>query len=128
MILALLACEPEGADTAVAPFYVESVSPAEGEVVDTNIAVVLLQLSEAPDLSRCTTDTIRVDAVRDDGSVAHTVPIALSLSGQALVKAAPQEPFTFGWTYAVTAQGGSDGCQAESGTPLTSILSTFEVP
>lgn len=109
-------------------FWVESVEPADGTVTPNQLVFVYLQLSDPPDPTRCTTDTLRVDAVRDDGTVAFAAPTELSFSGEAFVKLLPVEPYLGGWTYRVTAQGGEDGCASAAGVAIEPFVSTFEVP
>ena len=130
MVLAfgLVACDDESLDSGPARFYVESVDPADGTVESVTVANVYLQLSQIPDITRCTTDTIRVDAARDDGTVAFRVPSELSVEGAAFVKLRPLDPDLRGWTYAVSVQGGAEGCVDEFGTSIEPFLSTFEVP
>lgn len=127
-LFALLACDEGAGDSGPARFYVEYVDPADGTVESVSITNVYLQLSQVPDITRCTTDTIRVDAARDDGTVAFPVPSELSVEGAAFVKLRPLDPDLRGWTYAVSVQGGDQGCVDEFGTPIEPFLSTFEVP
>ena len=123
----LLACE-ESADTGRGRFYVESVEPEDGSLEAVAVSNVYLQLSAAPDITRCTTETLRVDAVRGDGTLAFPVPSELSVEGEAFVKLHPLNPDLRGWTYVVSVQGGEEGCADEGGTPIEPFFSTFEVP
>lgn len=109
-------------------FWVEEVEPADGTISANAMVFVYLSLSDPPDVSRCTTDTLRVDAVREDGTVAFDVPVTLEWSGEKFAKLLPVDPYLGGWAYRVTAQGGEDGCADVDGVPIEPFASTFEVP
>ncbi len=123
----LTACAPS-ADTAEDLFWVEEVEPADGTIVPNALVLVSLYLSDAPDVSRCTLDTLRVDAVRDDGSVAFSPAVELDVSGERFLMLKPVGPYLAGWTYQISAEGGADGCADVDGVPITPFASTFEVP
>lgn len=109
-------------------FQVVEVEPADGTTTANAMVFVYLSLSDPPDAERCTPDTVRVDAVRDDGTVAFAAPVELSFSGEKFVKLLPEAPYLGGWTYRVTVQGGDDGCADVDGVPILPFASTFEVP
>lgn len=123
----LVACAPEG-DSGEPRFYVLDVEPADASVANVELAAVQLRFNEAPDLARCTATTVRVDAQRDDGTLAFPVAAELTLTGAAVLRLRPVEPYLHGWTYAVTVRGGDTGCASASGIPAEPFVSTFEVP
>jgi len=124
----LSACDDESAAESAAPrFYVESVDPVDG-AVEADVAAVQLRLNGIPDLSRCTTTTMRVDAARDDGTLAFSVPVELSVSGEGFVKLRRIDPYLHGWAYQVTVRGGEGGCADADGLPIEPFFSQFQVP
>lgn len=128
-VLALWACGDEGPiDTGPPPFEVVGVDPDDGMPADSVVAPVQLILSAIPELSRCNTDTIRVDAVLDDGTVAFNSPFAFDLQSEGNLKLKPDDPYIRGYTYAVTVRGGETGCADLNGRAILPFYSTFEVP
>ncbi len=125
--LGLVACADDGSD-ADPRFYVERVEPEDGATSVTALVFVYLHLSGGPDPERCTAETLRVDAVRADGTVAFEVPSTVTFSGERFTKVLPDAPYLRGWTYRVTARGGEDGCADLDGVPIEPFVSTFEVP
>lgn len=126
MIAILLACEQE--PEPVADFAVIGVSPDEGGVA-VEVDPVFLRLSAEPDMDRCNSDSIELNAINDDGSVAFFVPSEVSLQEEeGNLRVAAFDAFLNGWTYAVTVMGGENGCADVDGRPITAFLSTFEVP
>lgn len=126
MIALFLACEE--APEPVPDFAVIGVSPDDGGVA-VEVDPVFLRLNAEPDMDRCNTDTIELNAINDDGSVAFPVPAEVSLQEEeGNIRVAGLDAFLNGWTYAVTVMGGENGCADVDGRPITAFLSTFEVP
>ncbi len=127
MIVALLACEEE--PEAPPHFAVIGVQPEDGAADVVEVTPVFLRFNATPDTERCTADFIEINAIRADGTVAFAAPAEVSRDGEYdNLKVASVEPFMAGWAYAVTVQGGEDGCADVDGRPVTPFLSTFEVP
>lgn len=105
-----------------------SADPAEGETIFSVVAPVQLILSESPDLNACNLNTIRVDALRDDGTVAFPAVVVLDLQSEGNLKVQPDEPYFQGYTYAVTVRGGESGCTDINRNPIQPFYSTFEIP
>lgn len=124
--LLLLACAeaPEGAPR----FVVTEIEPADGGELLIAVSPVLVRFNAAPDMELCTADTMRLDAIREDGTVSFGVPLQFEATGDGFVRFTHTEPLPTGWNYAVTIRGGPTGCADESGTPITPFLSEFEVP
>ncbi len=122
-----VACGDDGGD-GDARFYVERVEPEDGSTSVTALVFVYLYLNATPDPERCTTDTLRVDAVRADGTVAFEVPSTVTFAGQGFTKLLPDAPYLRGWTYRVSVRGGEDGCADQDGVAIEPFVSTFEVP
>ena len=125
----LLACaDDDPVDTGPAPFAVTNVDPDDGGTPTSEISPVQLVLSARPDMSRCNSDTVRIDGVLDDGSVGFNLYVAMDLQGDGNLRLQPAEPYFRGYTYAVTIQGGDSGCTDVDGRAILPFFSTFEVP
>lgn len=124
--LLLLGCAdpPEGASR----FVVTEVEPADGAELLVAVSPVLLRFNAPPDMELCTAETMRLDAIREDGTVSFEVPLEFDATGDGFVRFIHAEPLPGGWNYAVTIRGGPTGCADESGTPVTPFFSEFEVP
>jgi hypothetical protein len=125
----LLACgDDEVVDTSPAPFQVVGIDPVDGATMESPIGGVQLILSEDPDLTTCDADTVRIDALTDEGAVAFPVATTFELSGEGNLRVMPVEPYFSTYTYAVTIRGGAAGCLSVSGREILPFHSTFEVP
>lgn len=125
--MALLACAEEPAPDP--HFAVIAVQPEDGAADVVEVTPVFLRFNATPDLERCSSTTVELNAIRADGTVAFPVPAAVSLESEYdNLKVASDDPFLAGWTYAVTVMGGEDGCADVDGRPVTPFLSSFEVP
>ena len=123
----ILAC----ADPPVvgAGFSVASVSPEDGatDVVEAHLPE--LRFSDAIDPETCGDETVRLDGVHDDLSVAFRVEGELILVDEgAKVQFRHDNPLPRGWRYAITVRGGDDGCSSAAGDAIHPFDSTFEVP
>lgn len=125
-LLLLMGCaEPE----ADAPrFKVSEIDPPDGGEMLIAVSPVLVRFSEPPDMELCTNQTMRLDAIREDATVAFEVPLEFDATGDGFVRFIHAEPLPAGWAYAVTIRGGDTGCADESGTPIVPFFSSFEVP
>jgi hypothetical protein len=126
LLVALLACadDPEAEDR----FWVREVDPPDGGQLLIAVSPVLVRFSGPLDLERCTSDTMRLDAIRDDGTVAFPIPLTFEATADGFVRFIHDGPLPAGWVYAITLRGGETGCTDENGTPLDPFLSLFEVP
>ena len=123
----LLACA--GPPPVGAGFSVAAVSPEDGatDVVEAHIPEV--RFSEAIDPDTCDAETVRLDGVHDDLSVAFPVESEIILVDQgAKVQFRHDNPLPRGWRYAITVRGGDDGCSSTTGETIHPFGSTFEVP
>ncbi len=126
LTLTLLACaEPADEEDR---FWVEEVDPEDGGQMLIAVSPVLVRFSGSLDLERCTADTMRLDAIRENGSVAFNVPISFDATADGFVRFMHTAPLPSGWTYAVTVRGGEAGCADEAGIALEPFYSVFEVP
>jgi hypothetical protein len=109
-------------------FWVVEIDPADESEMLIAVSPVLVRFSGVPDLDRCNTDTMRLDAIRDDDSVSFNIPLSFDATADGFVRFIHTSPLPGGWRYAVTVRGGDSGCADEAGTPVDPFLSVFEVP
>lgn len=128
LAVTIFACGDESpVDTGPPPFEVVGVDPDEGMPAESVVYPVQLILSAIPELSACNAETIRVDAILDDGTVAFNSPFTFDLQSEGNLKLKPDDPYIRGYTYAVTVRGGETGCTDLNGRAILPFYSTFEV-
>ncbi len=127
LLLALVGCTP--VDSLPDPgFVIVGVSPDEdaADVVEAHIPE--LRFSDPIDPALCTPETLRLDAVHADESVAFAVALAVVSKDEGYrVQLTHDAPLPTGWTYRLSARGGDDGCQSLDGLPLAPFASAFTV-
>jgi len=127
LLLALAACTPVEA-LPDPGFVIVGVSPEEdaADVVEAHIPE--LRFSDPIDPALCTPETLRIDAVHDDETVAFAVALAVVSKDEGYrVQLTHDAPLPTGWTYRLSARGGDDGCQSVDGLPLAPFASAFTV-
>lgn len=127
-LLLLLACDdPSGGEEA--SFEVTSVVPEDGATDATEAQQPELLFNAAIDGRSCNEETIRLDGVLADGSVAFPIEIYVEEgedSRRALLRHTGGLPR--GWSYAITVAGGESGCTDLDHREIVPFLSTFVVP
>ncbi len=127
-ILMLAACGTSGDFVPDEGFRVASVNPVDGAADAVEVVVPELRVVGEADPDRCDAQTVRVDALLDDGSVDFPVDIAVEVSDDGgKLRLVHSAPFPVGWTYAVTARGGDEGCADLGGDDILPFRSTFTV-
>jgi hypothetical protein len=129
LLLVLFACTP--ADTLPGGgFAIVGVSPEDGasDVVEAHIPE--LRFNAPIDTALCTLDTLRVDGVNADETVAFGVDIAVVAKDEGYrVQLTHATPRPGGWAYRISARAGDDsGCQSVDGDVLEPFASSFAVP
>lgn len=124
-----LACSGDDEETGTDQFRVIGVVPADGAVDALSVQIPELRFSASADPATCDTDAVRLDAVRDDGTVAFAVPVTLVPVDQgAKLQLDHADPMPGGWRYAITVRTGAAGCTDVDGREIVPFASTFEVP
>lgn len=125
----LLACADDAPVDVDEGFRVIGVVPEDGAVDAVEVQVPELRFSEAADMEACTADTIRLDAVHEDMTVAFGVDVALtSVDMGAKIQLVHDDAFLPGCTYAITVRGGDEGCASTKGDAIRDFASRFTVP
>lgn len=128
MLPLLLACD-DAAPEADDAFEVTAVVPADGAEDAVEAQQPELHLSAEADLKQCSADTIRLDGVLADGSVAFPVELTIEEGGDSSRLLLRHEGgLPRGWAYAITVQSGEDGCLDLDGRQIVPFQSTFVVP
>ncbi len=128
ILLLAVACSGSPADPD-AGFAVVGTSPADGAVDVVEAHIPEVWFNAASDPAACTTDTVRIDALYADGSVAFAVPLGLEpIDGGVKLRLRPEEVLPEGWSYALTVADGDAGCASTAGDVVRPHLSTFLVP
>jgi hypothetical protein len=111
-------------------FSIAGVVPEDGSTDVVEAAIPELRFDRPIDATTCTPDTLRIDGILDDGTVAFTMPLAVeSLDSGYRVQLETDDPFPGGWTYAISARADDDGaCYSLDGIVLEPFASTFAVP
>lgn len=130
ILAAVLACAEEA---PVAPpetgFRVIGVVPDDGAADVIPDAIPELRFSEPTVETTCNADTVRLDGLAEDGSVAFPVDAALIVVDRgSKLQLDPDEALLPGWSYALTVQGGADGCTNAAGDPIEPFGARFWVP
>lgn len=130
MLVSLLAACTPATTPPDEGFTIVGVSPEDGasDVVEAHIPE--LRFSDPIDTFRCNADTLRLDGIHDDDTVAFEVELeVLPLDEGHRVQLPPVDKLPSGWTYALSARGGSEsGCASTAGDLLAPFTSTFYVP
>jgi hypothetical protein len=129
MLLLLAACT-EAPDMPAPRFRVSSVSPEDGATDVVEAMIPELRFSDPIDEATCTPETLRLDAIHADGTVAFPVDVSVSAldDGFRVQLRHDEAPLPVGWTYAISARAGDeDGCLSVDGALLSPFGSTFTV-
>lgn len=129
LILALAGCAEDTPIEVDPGFHVIGVVPEDGatDVIDAQIPE--LRFSDPASEETCTVDTVRLDGVHDDGSVAFPIEVTLTaIDRGSKLQLAHDLALLPGWTYVLTVQGGADGCTDTQGNPIQAFASRFSVP
>lgn len=127
-MLWLVACSAGLPDSALS-FEVQGVVPEDGATDVIEAQSVELKMSAEADYDRCTTATVRVDAMLADGTVAFPIESEVRDGGDgARIVVDPVDALPNGWTYAVTLLGGPEGCGDLDGRDAIGFASSFVVP
>lgn len=129
MMLLLAACTPSPY-LPEETFSIAGVVPEDGTGDVVEAAIPELRFDRPIDETTCTPDTLRIDGVLDDGSVAFPVPLTIEPRDSGYrVQLVADEPFPHGWTYAISARANDDAaCFSLDGIVLEPFASTFAVP
>ncbi len=126
-LLGVLACDAPPADVDEG-FRVVSASPLDGSDDAYEVTIPELRVAGVADPERCDNQSVRLDAVNDDDSVAFAVPIAVDVSEDGgKLRLVHLEPLPRGFTYAMTARGGPEGCADVDGDDILPFRSLFTV-
>lgn len=125
----LLACTP----SPYLPedsFSVAGVVPEDGTVDAVEAAVPELRFDHPIDPATCTPDTLRIDGILADDTVAFPMELEIvSLDSGYRVQLTHADTFPRGWTYAISARADDEGaCYSLDGLVLQPFASTFAVP
>ncbi|MFZ5476591.1 MAG: hypothetical protein ACOZNI_07430 [Myxococcota bacterium] len=126
-MIGLLACAAE--EPAIDVFEVVGVSPGDGadDVVEAHVPE--LRFSALADADTCNADTVRLDGVHEDLTVAFPVEVdVVAIDRGAKIQLDHAAAFPRGWTYAISVAGGRDGCLDVDGNQILAFASTFVVP
>jgi hypothetical protein len=124
----LLGCEAPPADLDEG-FRVVSVSPLDGSDDAYEVTIPELRVAGVADPERCNGASVRIDAVHDDDdTVAFSVPLAVDVSEDGgKLRLVHLDPLPRGFTYAMTARGGPEGCSDVDGDDILPFRSLFTV-
>lgn len=129
VLFALSACTP--ADGLLDQgFAIVGVSPDEGasDIIEAHIPE--LRFNAPIDPALCTPESLRVDGVHEDETVAFSVDIVIVAKDEGYrVQLTHEAAFPGGWTYLISARAGDEaGCQSVDGELLEPFASSFAVP
>jgi len=115
------------------PFTVVGSSPADGADDVIEAVVPEVRFSAAASEDTCNSQTIRLDAIDDEGLVLAPIETTLSFSsGGEKIQIAHAMALHHGFTYAITVSSGAtttdEGCTSIAGDSVTPFFSSFTVP
>ncbi len=123
----LLACDGPPADLDEG-FRVVSTTPLDGSDDAYEVTIPELRVAGVADPERCNGLTVRVDALNDDDTVVFAVPLAVDVSEDGgKLRLVHLDPLPRGFTYAMTARGGPEGCADVDGDDILPFRSLFTV-
>lgn len=123
----LLACDAPPADLDEG-FRVVSTTPLDGSDDAYEVTIPELRVAGVADPERCNGLTVRVDALNDDDTVVFAVPLAVDVSEDGgKLRLVHLDPLPRGFTYAMTARGGPEGCADVDGDDILAFRSLFTV-
>lgn len=128
-LFALQACTPVDSLPG-GGFAIEGVSPEDGATDVVEVHVPELRFNAPIDTALCTPDSLRVDGVNADDTVAFGVDVVVVAKDEGYrVQLTHEEPLPGGWTYRISARAGDDaGCRSVDGDILEPFASSFAVP
>ena len=123
----LLACDAPPANLDEG-FRVVSTTPLDGSDDAYEVTIPELRVAGVADPERCNGLTVRVDALNDDDTVVFAVPLAVDVSEDGgKLRLVHLDPLPRGFTYAMTARGGPEGCADVDGDDILPFRSLFTV-
>jgi len=128
ILVGLVACAGTSFDQEDTGFHVVSSLPTDGsdDVVESQTPE--LRLSDEADEETCTSDSLGLVAVNDDGTVAFELPVTVELmDGGNKAGLNHEEPFVAGYSYAFVVRTGDAACRDVNGRPLRGYDAEFQV-
>ncbi len=128
-LLLLTACDSGPPPDLDPGFSVVGSAPEDGTEDAVESQQPELRFNAVTDPARCDADTLRLDALHDDDTVAFRVDAVIeSVDGGVKLRLVPDAPMPTGWRYALTVRDGDDGCASIDGDVVRPFRAVFTVP